>query len=570
MGFVEKLGETEKDFNNTSFTENGAKGYKTTNSALLDLNYKISSLRGVSPYNIYTEFLKAFHEDKELALKWLFYIRDAREGLGERHVFKAIFREMAKVRHDEISHLISMIPEYGRWDDLFILQGTLLEKDMVKMIYEQIQKDIAVVAENMDSETKPPISLLAKWMPSINTHSPNTRYYAKMFANRLGLTLEEYRKMLKNLRDYINIVETKMSANEWDKIDYSTVPSRANLIYSSAFYRHDAERRAAYIESVKSGKEKINSGVLYPHEIVHKIAEIGRIYQFCDLNNVSPLQKSNDMIPTIEAMEELWKALPDVVSGKENRVLCIRDGSGSMVLNKIPETKIPIWDVATALTIYFAERIQGEFHNKFITFSMFPELVEIPDGLTLYQKLGYCNGYRRAENTNIEAVFYLILKTAIDHEMTQEDLPETLLIVSDMEFDSSTRNENNEYLSSKLFEEFSQEYQKHGYNLPRLVFWNINSRTNTIPVKENENGVLLISGYSVNLLKMVLGNEVNPYQALVNQLMSDRYAPITTIVNQMLDKCVDNVEHTERSNELLKEYLKSLGLKIAVYDKVSN
>lgn len=572
MGFFNDLKETTKDLNNVAYTENGAKGYKTTESALLDLNYKVSSLRGKDPYVVYSEFMKAYEENKVLALKWLFYVRDIRYGLGERKIFKDIIGIMAcSANPYEISHLISMIPEYGRWDDLLCLKGTSLEKDMIKLITAQLKKDIDTVALSAEKEVKMPISLLAKWMPSINSHSSKTRYYAKMFATRLGLTLGEYRKTLKHLRSYIDVTEVKMSANEWDKIDYPSVPSKANLLYANAFYKHDAERRQAYIDAVAAGKEKINSGVLYPHEIVHKMTEIARNAMFTPLDEVNPELIGEAGMSVIQTMEELWKALPDVVGEDASRVLCIRDGSGSMVGNRIPDTTIPIWAVATAMAIYFSERNHSEFHNKFITFSMNPEIVELPEGGTLYQKICECEKYNKAENTDIEAVFHLILKTAIDHKMKAEDLPTSLLIVSDMEFDNGcVRSADSRFIAPRLFEHIADEYKNYGYELPRLIFWNINSRTNTIPVKENEHGVLLISGYSVNLLKMVLDNEVDPYKALVKQLMSERYEPINTLPNIMLDKSFASANHDEKSQEILQEYLKTIGTKIEVYSKINN
>ena len=191
-------------------------------------------------------------------------------------------------------------------------------------------------------------------------------------------------------------------------------------------------------------------------------------------------------------------------------------------------------DVANSLAIYFAERAQGEFKNKYITFSGRPQLVNL-NGKTLRDNIEIALEHNEVANTNVKAVFELILKTAVDNHMTQEEIPQNILIVSDMEFDSATCSDGSYYsrssdVDAKLFKVIAQKYAEAGYKLPRLVFWNVNSRTNTIPVTQNENGVILIGGFSVNLFNMVLSNETDPYKALIAELNKERYNAVAEAI----------------------------------------
>ncbi len=328
--------------------------------------------------------------------------------------------------------------------------------------------------------------------------------------------------MLASYRSYLDVVEVKMSGKRWADIDYETVPSRANLVYNAAFLRNDEERRREFLGAVKKGEKSVHAGVLYPHDIVHSYMDLekkpGWLY-------VKPLD---------DTLEELWRALPDYVQGAGN-TLCIADGSGSM-WSKVGSSNVSCLDVANALAIYFAERCTGQFRDTYITFSQTPQFVDLSKGKTLYDKLCIAIHHNEVANTNIEAVFDLILDTALKYHMPQNELPQNLLILSDMEFDSATRCAVNGNWAScvspdeKLFERFAKKYAAHGYRLPRLIFWNIQSRTNTIPVRENKLGVALVSGFSPVITKMVLSNEVDPYKMLIQQLMSPRYDAVEQAV----------------------------------------
>lgn len=359
------------------------------------------------------------------------------------------------------------------------------------------------------------ISLCAKWMPSANASSNETRRLAKVLINKLGMIERQYRKMLTALRSYTNVVEVKMSNREWSGIDYSAVPSRANLIYNNAFLRNDEQRRREYLGKLEKGEAKINAGVLFPHDIVHKYKSGWSL-------------KNKDT-----ALEEMWKALPDYVKESGNTI-CVADGSGSMT-SVVGGTGISCLDVANALAIYFAERSSGQFKDTYITFSEHPQLVDLSSGKSLRDKIGIALNHNEVANTNIEAVFDLILTTAVKAHMKQSELPANILILSDMEFDScavSSRRSGYGYAKpdNKLFSVIAKRYAEHGYKLPRLVFWNICSRTGTIPVKENDLGIALVSGFSPSIVKMVLSNSTDLFECLLEQLNSERYAPVEQAV----------------------------------------
>ena len=506
--FMNAMKETLNEDMNISVTENGAIGYRTSGKELLDLNFAVASLRSASEATIINKFKKAFCEDPILAMKWLFYCRDAREGLGERRLFRVVIADLVKSNPEMVLPVIKLIAEYGRWDDLWCL---LDNKESAKVIYELVDKQLEADVHNMMDGK--PISLLAKWMPSANASSNQTKKYAKQLYKALGVTEREYRKAMSALRKHLDVVEVKMSAKNWSEIKYEAVPSRANLIYNGAFLRNDEERRREYLSKLEKGETKINASVLYPHDIVHKYTNGGRYPK-----------------PKDATLESLWKALPDNVNGCGNTIV-VADGSGSMGVS-VGNTNVTALSVANALAIYFAERSSGEFKDKYITFSERPQLVDFSECSSLHQKIQTAAAHSEVANTNIEAVFDLILRTAINNNMSQEEIPQNILIVSDMEFDScATCGESRGWYTynrpdQRLFAVIAKKYEEAGYKLPRLIFWNVNSRTGTIPVKENDLGVALVSGFSTNICKMVMSGKTDPYECLLETLNSERYAPI--------------------------------------------
>ena len=506
MSFMNAI---KNELNNEKvLTENGAVAWRTTGKKLLDLNFAVASLRGASEQQIINKFMDAYYEDKVTAIKWLFYCRDARQGIGERRLFRIVMKHLATEKPEIVKSVMRLVSEYGRYDDLWCLLDTSLKDDLIVHIREQLAADTQAMKNNES------ISLIAKWLKSENSSSAETKRLARITRNGLGMSSKEYRKMLSQMRKYIDVVERKMSAKEWSAINYETVPSRANLIYNNAFLRNDEERRREYLGKLEKGEVKINAGTLYPHDIVHKYTS-GSWYS--RLNNYDA------------TLEGLWKALPNIVRDAENTIV-VADGSGSMTCNIGGNTSVTALDVANALAIYFSERSSGEFKDKYITFSHRPQLVDFSNAKTLRDKLQIALSHSEVADTNIEATFDLILRTAVNNKMSQEDMPKNILIISDMEFNSACYVRPNE----TLFTTIASKYAAHGYKLPRLVFWNVNSRTGTIPVKENDLGVALVSGFSVNIVNMVMSNKLDPYECLLDVLNTERYQPIEDAVKDIV------------------------------------
>lgn len=514
--FMDGLKSTLND--GRSVTENGAVGFRTTGRSLLDLNFAVASLRSASEKDIQNRFFKAFFDDKLMAMKWLFYARDVRGGLGERRLFRVCMVPLAKDFPEYVRPVIELIPKYGRWDDLWCLLDTPVADEVKRCMAVQLDHDKHLYAMNQ------PISLLAKWMPRCKCRDKDRRRYAKMLRGYLNLTERDYQHTLSALSRHIQVVEMDMSAKNWDGIDYQRVPSRANLLYNSAFLRHDEDRRRAFLAAVEKGEAKINASVLFPHDIVHRYYRAG--------NGVD----SN--------LEMLWKNLPDMVQGCGNTIV-VADGSGSMTTT-VGGTGVSALEVANALAIYFAERSSGQFKDQYITFSERPQLVDMSYGKNLCEKLWIAKAYNEVANTNIEAVFDLVLTTAINKHMDQSELPTNILIISDMEFDRCATTNAQPYKerlwgysscvapTATLFEVISKRYADAGYQLPRLVFWNVNSRTGTIPIKENDLGVALVSGFSPNVVKMVMSGKLDPYDCLLEVVNAERYQPVEDVLRSVI------------------------------------
>ncbi len=516
LNFADAVKETLNELPyNVSVTENGAVGYKSSGHALADINYMTSSLRQKNDNELIDMFKAAYYESPIYAWKWLFFLRDIRGGMGERDTFRRIIKHMADFRPHEMALFIPYIAEYGRYDDTWVLLDTQLNSLVIKMINAQLQEDIKNYTEGK------PISLLAKWMPKRNAESHISRHYARLIIEGLKLDDKTYNRMLVKLRKKLNLVETFMCANQWSAIDYNSVPSKANLLYRNAFLKHDPERRQQYLEDLANGKEgvKINASTNFPHDIVHQYVTVDRYGWSYKLKKYD------------ETLEQLWKNQKDTIQSAEN-IMVIQDGSGSMYQPVDGNSSVQAEEVATALSIYFAERCAGQFHNRFMTFGARPRFVDIGNCQNLKEKIQITLKNTDCSNTNIERVFQLLLGTAVKNNMKQSDLPNTLLMISDMEFDCMTSGRTDK----AMFDDFAKEYERYGYELPRLVFWNICSRTGTIPVRENANGVALVSGYSVNIMNMVLSNELDPYKCLLKQLNTERYQIIEDKFKELEEK----------------------------------
>lgn len=484
----------------SSVTENGAVGFKSSGHALLDLNFAVSSLRNASDQDIERKFEAAYREDPLLAVLWLFFVRDCRHGQGERRLFRVCMRWLSYENWALASNLVHLIPEYGRWDDVADLFHSGVKMQAVDFYALQLRRDMGAAKAD-----EGPISLAAKWAPTLTARDKERREQAKDLRSWMGMTPREYRKMLSSLRGRLDVVERKMSAGKWGQIVYPAVPSRANLTYKDAFLRHDERRRRDYLSKVQSGEEKINTSVLFPHDIVHRYEAGGNDWY-------RPLQEDT-------ALEELWRALPNTLPEGRSTIV-VADGSGSM-LSTVGNTGVRALDVANALAIYFAERLPAPFKDKYITFSSHPRLVDLSSCASLADKLNEAHKHNECSNTNIEAVFDLLLDTAVRNRLTQSQLPDNVLVISDLEFDRGTTG-----ATAPLFKNIERRWKKAGYRLPRLVFWNVCSRTGTIPVKENELGVALVSGFSPNVARLVMSDCLDPYEALLNELNAERYETV--------------------------------------------
>ena len=484
-----------KKENNFTLTENGAVALKSTNSALVDLFGQIGALRNRSEQEIETAFIKAFSEDSLLATKMAFYARNVRGGLGERKVFKVIMDFLAKVHPEIVEKNMAYIPVFGRYDDLYTFVGTKCENLMWELIYRQWLEDFKNMFQGK------PISLLAKWLKSCNTSSRESQKLGNLTASKLGLSKKEYRKGLSTLRSYLKVVENQMSSNKWQDIEYSHVPSKAMKNYRKAFMKHDADGFNTYIENVSEGKEKINSSTLYPYDILEGMSEWGGF-------NLRYLKHD-------QVLEQQWKALPNYIKG-ENNVLVMADTSSSM--NGRPMA------TAVGLAIYFAERNHGVFKDTFMTFSSKPSLVQIK-GTTLYEKVKCVPAI--VSNTNLEAALQLILQTAINNNLTNEDMPKSLVVISDMQFDSATRYD---YCTTNktFYQSMERMFADNGYQVPNIIFWQVDARSDTFQVTSDYIGVQMASGQSPSVFKSVLANiGKTPYEAMVATLNDPMYDMIT-------------------------------------------
>ncbi len=450
-------------------TENDAVTFIRSGSLLLDFYAQAGAMRK-NPDKALDLFQKAFAEDKEKAIKILFYLRDVRGGQGERDLFRICLEWLGVTYPEVFNKLVEYVPEYGRWDDLFFDNETCLD-----LIGKQLKKD-------KKSETP---SLLAKWLPTINASSKTTVAKARFMADKLGLKEITYRTTLRDIRIKIKIVEAQMSASDWKKIDYSAVPSQASRIYKDAFKKHDEARYTKFIEKAEKGEVKINTATLYPYQIYKSVKD-----------NYS------------KTLEALWNQIPDYTQGKN--ALVVADVSGSMEGDPM--------SVSVSLALYFAERNQGQFKDHFITFSDSPRLQRIT-GSNLQSRMNSIETSDWDRNTNLQAVFDLILQTATQHQTPAEELPATIYIISDMEFDSCCDTHTN-------FEHIKSKYQTAGYKLPSLVFWQVDARSGqNLPTQKNEQGVSLVSGFSPVIFKIAVENKT-PEQVMFDTINSERYARI--------------------------------------------
>lgn len=474
---------------NKTVTENGAATHITTESDCLDLFATIGALRRESDSEIVTRFVRAYSENKDIAMKLLFFARDIRGGLGERRVFKVILSWLADNEPATVRKNLAYVAEYGRYDDLLCLMGTACEREMLDVLKAQFK------ADNEALENGGEVSLLAKWLPSVNASSSETVLYAKKIAKHFGLNDASYRKALVALRARIRIIENNLREKDYS-FDYEKQPSKAMYKYRKAFLRNDEERYSQFLDNVSKGTAKLHAATLMPYEVI------------------TPILRGNISKKEREAINATWLSLEDF--GNAENALAVIDGSGSMYsyCEPMPAT------VALSLGIYFAERNKGAFKNHFITFSERPRLVEIK-GEDIVDKVRYCEGFNEVANTNIQRVFELILDAAKKNSVPQDEMPAKLYIISDMEFDYCAED-----ASLTNFEYAKKLFAKAGYALPEIVFWNVASRNRQQPVTKNEQGVALVSGCTPRLFSMMASGMTSPYAFMLEVVESKRYAKI--------------------------------------------
>lgn len=453
----------QQAMNETARTNNGA----ITNFSSMDANVDLFFLAGASRNSdIIPTFSKAYAENPELALRIALWTRDVREGAGERDTFRQILSYVAEKNPKHLGQLVIKIPEIGRWDDMlqFLEGGYAL--GVADFIFKALSKGDG---------------LCAKWMPRKGPIAGKLR-------KLLGLTPKAYRKLIVGLS---NTVEQKVCAKKWSEIEYGKLPSLAARKYQKTFYAHDEERYKAYIEGLDKGTEKINAGAIFPHDVI------------------SGMRKG------IKAVGEAqWNALPDFLEGSKENILPVVDVSGSMDTSIGGNTTA--MDVSLALGLYISERSRGIFRDSFITFSRDPKLETLKGSLS--DRLMQLERAHWDMNTDFEKVFRVILKQAKLFKVPQSEMPTKLLVLSDMEFDEASRGNISNHDSIK------QMYEDAGYEIPKIVYWNLNGRRGNTPVTVGENDTALVSGFSPSILKSILGGrDFNPVQIMLDTVMKDRY-----------------------------------------------
>lgn len=479
---------------NGSFTrtENGAVALNTSGDALLDLFSTIGSLREANEDRITRLFADAYKEDPLFATKIAFYGRDVRGGLGERRAFRILIRYMAEYHAEALRPNLDLIGVYGRYDDLYELIGTPLEDDMWAAMKKQFEEDL----QNLNDDKA--ISLLAKWIKTADASSEKTRKLGILTAQKLGYPVYNFKRIVRTMRKKIGVIESLMSVGRWDEIEYSAVPSRAMMIYRNAFQKHDEDRYNAFINKAVNGEEKINSATLYPYDLIEKIWNMS-----CYGANKVKDDK------TVEAQ---WRQLPNYVEEGTN-ALVIADTSGSMYGRPMA--------TSVGLAIYFAERNKGAYHNMWMSFSVNPH-IHVLKGETLAQKIGSIDMNDWDGNTDLKAAFNLVLNIAEKNDVPPEEMPKSLIVISDMEIDFCGNKE------WTFYDKMSAKFRKAGYEIPNIIFWNVNSRHDIFHADSKRKGVQLCGGQSAAVFKQMMACVgMTPVEAMAKTINSERYESIT-------------------------------------------
>lgn len=490
---------------NISRTENGGITHKFTLNGVLDLFAMGAAYRKRTDEDCILLFKKAYDMSPKYALKCLFYIRDVRGGQGERRFFRTCMKWLAQHDPVAVKRNMNYFSEYGRWDDLYCLVGTCLEKEAFAILRDQLLLD-------MTCETP---SLCAKWVKSENTSSRESRYLASKTRAALDMDHKHYRKMLSILRARINVLERLMSANKWEEIKFDKIPSKAGLIYKNAFARRDIIKEK-YAKFAKDTTTKVNAATLYPYEVVEKAINNYSRYSYKDTDRAM--------------INKYWDNLTDYFNSATFNAIAMVDTSGSM-------RGTPM-NVAISLGLYCAERMRGPFHNHYISFSSRPQLIEC-QGIDFVDKVKRIYSTNLCENTNIEAAFDMLLNTAIRNRIPQHEMPQNVIVISDMEFDAATgdtmgwfynerRQRNSSIMNSAnaetVMEGVARKWAQHGYECPHIIYWNVNARNDNIPAL-GVGRISFVSGFSPSIFSTIMSGK-DGIDLMLDKLDSVRYAPI--------------------------------------------
>ena len=469
--------------NQEARTANGMKARVSTSNACVDLFFKIGASRGK---NIVSDFTAAYVQDRDIASRIALWVRDVRGGAGERKLFRDILLELNKTDVDRCISLMKKVPELGRWDDLLVF-----EKDSVAELHA-----FTMIKDALDAKN----GLCAKWMPRKGEQAVRLRSF-------LGWSPKRYRKTLVELT---KVVEQQMCANQWDEINFNHVPSVASARYKKAFARHTEKYKewtTALVSTDPKVKEtvKVNAGAVYPYDVLKGLIS---------LRYDAKYDKSN-----LNHITAQWEALPNYVG--DANILPLVDVSGSMSCpagGYASKSVVTCMDVAVSLGLYLADKNKGKFKDTFLTFSSNPQLLNLRGDIV--QKIKQMSTSDWQMSTDLHKAMDKILEVAINNSVPQEEMPDMLLILSDMQFNSCTRFDHS------AMEMIRYKYVQAGYKVPAIVFWNINAADN-VPVKHDTSGVALVSGFSPSIVKSVLSadmNEFTPEGIMMKTIMSDRYA----------------------------------------------
>ena len=488
--------EAMKEQANYKETENGGIALKSTNSAVLDMFALCGAYRDRSDDDCIFMFKEAFEENPNLALKCLFYLGDCRGGQGERRFFRVCFKWLANIYPEIAKHNIINIPTFRRWDDiLYSCIGTPIEAHALHFIGNQLMLDL-------DSKTP---SLLAKWLPSENASSIETKKMGTKVREYLGYTHKKYRKILSTLRSRIKIVEKLMSEGRWDEIEFDKIPSKAGIIYRNAFARNDIISDK-YYDFIHNKNTKVNAGTLYPYEIVSKAINLYWGSISIDAENIDR-----------KVLDKYWKNLPDYFNGQQSNMLCVVDTSGSMVNMN---ASAPI-NVAISLGIYAAERAGGPFKDHYISFSSYPQLIKVT-GIDFADKVQRIYRTNLCDNTNLTKTFDMLLDIADRFDVREQDIPETIVVISDMEIDRMSNWDGKSKAVTEM-DKVRAKWAEHGHKMPRLVYWNVDARNNTI--LDNGPGVSFVSGMSPTIFQSIITGKTG-IDLMMEAITSVRYACI--------------------------------------------